>query len=42
VRIQNLLNRRSADVEVDAQSYLQRLTGETVPAEPRGGLAEMD
>jgi len=42
VRIQNLLNRRSEDVEVDAQSYLQRLTGETVPAEPRGGLMEAD
>ncbi len=30
-RIQNLLNRRSEDVEVDAQAYLQRLTGETAP-----------
>ncbi|HMA15856.1 MAG TPA: ATP-binding cassette domain-containing protein [Kiloniellaceae bacterium] len=30
-RIQNLLNRRSEDAEVDAKSYLQRLTGE--PAE---------
>jgi phospholipid/cholesterol/gamma-HCH transport system ATP-binding protein len=28
-RIQNLLNRRSEDAEVDAKSYLQRLTGET-------------
>jgi len=30
-RIQNLLNRRSEDAEVDAQAYLQRLTGETAP-----------
>lgn len=30
-QIQNLLNRRSEDAEVDAKSYLQRLTGE--PAE---------
>ncbi len=30
-RIQNLLNRRSEDAEVDAQSYLQRLTGEAMP-----------
>ncbi len=28
-RIQNLLNRRSEDAEVDAETYLQRLTGET-------------
>ncbi len=28
-RIQNLLNRRSEETEVDAQAYLQRLTGET-------------
>lgn len=27
-RIQNLLNRRSEDAEVDARAYLQRLTGE--------------
>lgn len=33
VRIQNLLNRRSADVEVDAQSYLRRLTGEPAEAD---------
>jgi len=31
-RIQNLLNRRSEDAEVDAQSYLQRLTGMAAPA----------
>jgi phospholipid/cholesterol/gamma-HCH transport system ATP-binding protein len=42
VRIQNLLNRRSADIEVDAQSYLHRLTGETVPAASCGGLAQAD
>jgi phospholipid/cholesterol/gamma-HCH transport system ATP-binding protein len=30
-RIQNLLNRRSEGYEVDARSYLQRLTGETPP-----------
>ncbi len=30
-RIQNLLNRRSEDAEVDAQAYLRRLTGETAP-----------
>lgn len=30
-RIQNLLNRRSEETEVDAQAYLQRLTGETPP-----------
>lgn len=31
-RVQNLLNRRSEDAEVDAETYLQRLTGETAPA----------
>ncbi len=31
-RIQNLLNRRSEDAEVDAQAYLQRLTGEAAAA----------
>ena len=31
-RVQNLLNRRSEDAAVDARSYLERLTGETVPA----------
>jgi len=31
-RIQNLLNRRSEDAAVDAESYLQRLTGETTPS----------
>jgi len=39
-RIQNLLNRRSEGYEVDAQSYLQRLTGETPsPADMQAGLA---
>ena len=37
-RIQNLLNRRSEDAEVDAQSYLQRLTGMAVP--PPGAAGE--
>ncbi|WP_340116215.1 ATP-binding cassette domain-containing protein [Pelagibius sp. 7325] len=37
-RIQNLLNRRSEDAEVDAQSYLQRLTGEVMPS--LGGAGE--
>lgn len=37
-RIQNLLNRRSEDAEVDAQSYLQRLTGMAVP--PPGATGE--
>jgi len=31
-RIQNLLNRRSEDAAVDAEAYLQRLTGEAAPA----------
>jgi len=31
-RIQNLLNRRSEDAEVDAAAYLRRLTGEAAPA----------
>ncbi|HIP79117.1 MAG TPA: ATP-binding cassette domain-containing protein [Kiloniellaceae bacterium] len=31
-RIQNLLNRRSEETEVDARSYLRRLTGEVPPA----------
>ena len=35
-RIQNLLNRRSEDAEVDAQSYLQRLTGEAMPTPGTG------
>jgi phospholipid/cholesterol/gamma-HCH transport system ATP-binding protein len=30
-RIQNLLNRRADDAELDADAYLTRLTGETVP-----------
>lgn len=30
-RIQNLLNRRSEDAEVDARAYLQRLTGDAPP-----------
>ena len=34
-RIQNLLNRRSEDAAVDAQAYLERLTGEaTAPSAP--------
>jgi phospholipid/cholesterol/gamma-HCH transport system ATP-binding protein len=38
-RIQNLLNRRSENYEVDARSYLQRLTGETPPpADMQAGL----
>ncbi len=32
-RIQNLLNRRSENAEVDAEAYLRRLTGETAQAE---------
>jgi phospholipid/cholesterol/gamma-HCH transport system ATP-binding protein len=31
-RIQNLLNRRAEDAEVDAEAYLQRLTGQAAPA----------
>ena len=39
-RIQNLLNRRSEDAEVDARSYLQRLTGDAPsPAETQAGPA---
>ncbi len=33
-RIQNLLNRRSEETEVDAGAYLRRLTGEVPPAAP--------
>jgi phospholipid/cholesterol/gamma-HCH transport system ATP-binding protein len=40
-RIQNLLNRRSEDVEVDAQAYLRRLTGEA-PAELQHPTAEVN
>ncbi len=36
-RIQNLLNRRSEDKEVDAQAYLRRLTGETSAPEGQPG-----
>ncbi len=31
-RIQNLLNRRAENAEVDAEAYLRRLTGEAAPA----------
>jgi phospholipid/cholesterol/gamma-HCH transport system ATP-binding protein len=36
-RIQNLLNRRSEDAEIDAAAYLQRLTGEAPPAPAMAG-----
>jgi len=38
-RIQNLLNRRSEDAEVDARAYLQRLTGEAPPVSIASPLA---
>ncbi|WP_193366940.1 ABC transporter ATP-binding protein [Pelagibius marinus] len=42
-RIQNLLNRRAENAEVDAETYLRRLTGEAAPAgDPQAAGTKQD